>query len=288
MTRILTAAAMDGPRFTAEQIARLYDAIEIDDVVDPHTELPDRIVLDHDPGLLADCFRLSRQLLIDGIDRHEMFALLGKLRRDRDLDAAARVRFKDMRAKLKHFRFAIALYGERHRYPPVIDWLTTALGHAQDGFKTGQAGRVAVKAGVAQLLLAPGAWSLFVRERDRIVLTTPEGFRVFVSRDLATLDAVVRHGEVTGGDFHAARKVVSRQVSFYNAALTLRPDPEAMRMARSLAAINGLMGSLHDELIVRRVSGAQDYHRDRFTLPPSIHTRITHVLQCFRASGLHI
>lgn len=288
MTQILTAAALDERRFPAERVAHLYEAILIDDEVDPHTELPNRIALDHDPALFADCFRLCRQLLIDGVDRRELSALLGQLRRDRDLDAAARVRYKDMRAKLKHFRFAIALYGQRHRYPPVIDWLTTALGHAQDGFKTGQRGRVAVKAGVAQLLLAPGAWSLFVAERDRIALTTPEGFRAFLARDLATLDAMVRHGEATGADFHAARKVVSRQVSFYNTVLTLHPAHDVARLSRSLAAINGLMGSLHDELIVRRVSGDQDYHRERFILPPPIHARITELLQCFRASGLRI
>lgn len=278
----------DRRRFPPEQIEALFQAVLIDDDVDAITELPDRITFDHDAAVLADGFDICRQLWLDGVDRRELLALIDILARDRDLDADNRRRFKHMRAKLKHFRFACALYGERHRYPVLTDWLTTALGHLQDAFKTGQDGRVLEKVLVTRVLLSPLAWTLMRREQDRLVLTGAAGLRAYVARDMARLAEVVAHPTLTGAQFHAARKVASRQVSFYDTMRTVRPSDDAYRMSRTLAAINGLMGDLHDRLVERRVAGVQDYHREHFALPPEIHGRIAALVDRYRASGLAI
>ena len=272
-------------RFSSEQLARLLAAVLIDDDVDAHTSLPDRIELHYDEALLADCFGLCRQLWAEGVSRGELIALLDLLGDERDLNTDDRYRFKIMRAKLKHFRFACALYGERHTYPPLTDWLTTALGHVQDAFRTGQGRRVIHKSIVARLLLMPGPWHLLVRERNRLTLTSSEGFRFYMRNEVRALEAAVARPTITGVQFHATRKVASRLVSFYDTLRTLQPTEDALLMSRSLAAINGLMGTMHDELVARRVAGLQDYHREQFALPPPIRGRIAELADRFRSSS---
>lgn len=270
--------------FPPEQLTRLLDAVLNDDEVDAHTALPDRIELHYDEALLADCFRLCRQLWAEGVSRTDLIALLDCLRVERDLDAEDRYRFKIMRAKLKHFRFACALYGERHTYPILTDWLTTALGHVQDAFRNGQDRRVVHKSIVARLLLLRG-WPLLIRERDQVVLTSSEGFRAYLLRETRALDAAVARPKVTGAQFHATRKVASRLVSFYDTLRTLKPSQDALLMSRSLAAINGLMGTMHDELVERRAAGLQDYYREQFALPSNIRYRIIELVDRFRLSN---
>ena len=283
---ILSRSDLYSRRFPEDRVEALFQAVLIDDDVDDFTQLPARITLDHDEALLADGFRICHQLLVDGVDIAALRSLLSKLERDRDLDAADRLGFKHMRAKLKHFRFACALYGSEHRYPTLIDWFTTALGHLQDAFKTGQAGRVLHKAWVANLFLSRAAWPLLERERDRLRLTSSADFRDYLRKQVIHLAALLERPTVTGAEFHAGRKVASRQVAFYDNVRTIRFSDEAYQMSRSLAAINGLMGNMHDQLIERRVAGVQDYHREQFALPAEIRNRIAALVDTYRTSGL--
>ena len=280
------AKALDARRFSDAQCAALFGAVLIDDEVDAHTELPDRITLDHSPADLLDCYRICRQLWRAGVDRDTMIACNALLLRDRDLGVEDRLRFKYARAQFKHLRFAGALYGDRHTYPILLDWITTLLGHLQDSFKTGLAGKVWRDALLCRLFLARGPWRLLQREVDRLRPTTSEGFRDYVAQQIATLEDIVSHDRLTGAQFHAARKIASRLVSFYDSLRTIAPSDEAFKMSRSLAAINGLMGAMHDVLIERRMAGTQDYHRDPFALPDEIRGRIAALVSRYRASGL--
>lgn len=285
---ILSKAALDAVRFPPERLDALFEAVLINDRVDAVTELPDRITLDHEAAFLADGFRLCRQLWMDGVDRSELRAVVERLRRDRDLDAADRLRFKHMRARLKHFRFACALYGARHRYPPLTDTITTVLGQLQDAFRNGQRGRVLHKALVAAPFLSSAGWAMLARERDHLSLSSAAGFRAYVGRQAGELAGLVARPTLTGAQFHAGRKAVSRQVAFFVTALTIRPSPETYRMSRVLAAINGLMGSMHDDLVQRHVAGLQDYHREHFALPADIRDRIAALVDRYRTSGLTV
>jgi hypothetical protein len=49
------------------------------------------------------------------------------------------------------------------------------------------------------------------------------------------------------------------QVSFYDTLRTLGPNEHAFKMSRFLAAINGLMGSRHDEMVAEALSGRRNY-----------------------------
>ncbi len=286
MNRVLDAAALDRRRFSAEQLDRLFQAVLVDDEVDAVTELPDRITLDHNPEQLIDCYRICRQLWREGVDRRAFAALIRKVGDDGDLDPTDRLAFKYARAKLKHLRFACALYGTEHRYPTVMDWMTTTLGHLQDAFKNGQRARVRREALLCRFFLSPLPQAVLRREQDRLRWTDTAGFRRYLAREIDTLDAVVRQPWVTGRTFHATRKIASRQVSFYDTLRTIAPSDEYLKMSRALAAINGLMGNLHDTLVERRIAGTQDYHRTPFVLPEDIRERLAGLVACYRASGL--
>lgn len=280
------ASHLDAQRFAQATCDALFQAVLIDDEVDAHTELPDRMTLDYDPAQLLDCYRLCRQLWREGVDHAAFGALIDTLRRERDLGPEQRLAFKYARAKIKHLRFAWALYDERHRYPHVMDWMTTALGHLQDAFKNGDRAKVYREAVLCRFFLSAGPQALLAREIDRLRLTSGESFRAYMGRQAATLEAALRQPLMTGHQFHATRKILSRQVSFYDTLRTLQPSDEAFKMSRSLAALNGLMGNMHDDLVARRVAGEQDYHRDAFALPADIQERLVALVKLYAASGL--
>ncbi len=261
-------------RFTQAECDALFAAVLIDDEVDAHTDLPAVIRLDYDEQQLADCFAICRQLWQTGVDTEALQVLTGKLWRDRDLDAEDRLAFKYARAKFKHLRFAYALYDRRHRYPPILDWMTTALGHLQDAFKNGRAGAVAREAALCRLFLAAGPQRLLRRELDRFAPSDGASFRRYTLEQMGMVQAILARDTVTGAQFHATRKIFSRQVSFYDSLRTIEPTLEAYRMSRSLAAINGLMGEMHDELIAQKIAGTRDYHREPFPLPEEIRQRL--------------
>lgn len=280
------AKALDARRFSDAQCAALFEAVLIDDEVDAHTELPERITLDHNPAELLDCYRICRQLWRTGVDRDAMIACNATLMREGDLGSEDRLRFKYARAKFKHLRFAHALYGERHTYPILFDWMTVLLGHLQDAFKNGRTDTARREALLCRLFLARGPWRLLEREVDHLTPTTSAGFRVYITHEIASLEGILSHELLTGAQFHATRKIASRLVSFYDTLRTIAPSDEAFKMSRALAAINGLMGAMHDLLIERRVAGTQDYHRDPFALPAEIRDRIAALVARYRASGL--
>ena len=281
-----TIDAVGDRRFSQAQCAALFEAVLIDDDVDAHTELPERITLDFDQALLLDCYGLCRQLWLSGVERGDLIRLNVVLLRDRDLDPFDRLQFKHVRAKFKHLRFAHALYGKGHDYPMLLDWLTTLLGQLQDAFKTKQAGTVWRRAMLCRLFLARGSWRLLRNELDRLQPTTSAGFREYMARQVTTLEGVLAQDLLTGAQFHATRKIASRLVSFYDTLRTISPSEQAYKMSRYLAAINGLMGTMHDDLVERRIAGLQDYHSHPFALPHEIRERLTKLVARFRIAGL--
>lgn len=272
---ILDAQALDRLRFSGAQRDALFAAILIDDEVDPHTELPDAILLDYKESQLVDCFALSRDLWKTGVDQAELTEIVRTLKRDGDLGAEDRLRFKHIRAKFKHLRFAYALYDTHHRYPMMLNWITTAMGHLQDAMKNGRPGAISREAALSRFFLTGAPQYFLAREINRFSPSSGAGFRHYVETQVETLREVLAKPAVTGREFHETRKIVSRQVSFYNSLLALERSAEVFMITRAMSAINGLMGRMHDELVERRVAGAQDYHRESFALPGEIRHRLT-------------
>lgn len=278
--RRMDRRALDAARFSTEQCDALFAAVLIDDEIDADARLPAHIRVDYSQDELSACFGICRQLWYDGFDREVLVELLAKLVRDRDLNDSDRLRFKHMRAKFKHFRYAHALYGDAHVYPTLLNRITITMGHLQDAYRNKRPGTVLREALVLRLLLTRLPLSGLRREADRLLLTTPSAFRALLEKDVRALAAIVSQTTVTGHLFHVTRKVVGRQVSFWDTLRTIAPTPERYDMSRSLSAINGLMGDLHDELVERRATDRASYGQS-FALPEAIGERITALLRVY-------
>lgn len=54
----------------------------------------------------------------------------------------------------------------------------------------------------------------------------------------------------------------------------IRPSQQLNNLSAYLATINGLMGDMHDELLLKEIRGELDYHKDKFLLPDPIAVRL--------------
>lgn len=270
----LSRDALDRPEIPADVRRRLYAAVQVDDRVEAGVALPAAIHLDYDQAQLIQGFRLCRQLWTHDVDRRAFRRTVARIARERAVPEDERVRFKDVRAKFKHLRFAHAAFDERHRYPPLFNAITRLMGQLQDAFKNGQHGLVARRAALLWLFLDPLPFGLVRREADDFRPTTPATFRRYVEDQIATIRADLARPRITGKDFHQLRKVISRQVAQYDSLRTLHPTPYHQAISRYLSAINGLMGGLHDVLVERRARGEMDYHRAPFAIPDDIRERL--------------
>lgn len=277
----LRRADLDAGPFTPERIDALVAAIDVNDAVDLDAKLAASITLDHPAERFVDGFRLSRQLWREGFDWRALDAMAARLARGETLSPDEQRRFKQVRARFKHLRFAFFLYDARHRSPPMLSLVTLVLGELQDAFRVRGPREVRRQAFRLRLLLTAPARLLLARETDRLKPSDPAGFRRFTLAEIASLRPLLTR-ETTGAHaFHAARKVVSRQVSFHDDMRTLHPSPEHRPMARALATLNGLMGRLHDELVARDAAGTFRYAIDDVAMPDDIHDRLAALVELY-------
>lgn len=269
--------------FSAAQCEALFQAILIDDVVDPQTKLPAGITLDYPADVLADCFGLCRQLWRSGFDHSMIAGMTIRLVLGGTLDDAERRRFKDVRAKFKHFRYAYRLYTTQREVPPLFDRVTIAMGKLQDAMRNGRRGATIGHALMLRLMVLAPSVHRMKREADAVTLADPASFRAMFEDDRARLAALLAQDAITGRELHAGRKIIGRQVSFYDTLRTLTGGEDAYDMSRSLSAINGLMGDLHDRLVEEKLVDPTAYDNERFAMPTDIAQRLSALVERFDA-----
>jgi hypothetical protein len=246
-------------KFPAETLQRLFDAVAVDDIVDAHVALPEPIVLGCPDESIRQCYAVCLQFWEDGFMREDALRLVEKLLRNEGLSADERLEFKDIRARYKHLRFAQRLYSKQHRSNRVFDLTTRVLGKLQDAFRSGRRSGI-VRSGLQlRILLSKPVWSMVRRAMQNTQLDNEAGFVAFQQSEMRNLKEAVSRTAFAGHQFHAVRKIVSMQVSFYDTLRSLGPNDHAYRMSRFLAAINGLMGSRHDEMVAEALSGRRHY-----------------------------
>jgi hypothetical protein len=246
-------------KFPAETLRRLFDAVDVDDIVDAHVALPDPIVLACPDETIRQCYALCLQFWEDGFTREDALRLVEKLLRNEGLSADERLEFKYIRARYKHLRFAQRLYSERHRSDRLFDLTTRVLGKLQDAFRSGRRSGIVRSGFQLRVLLSKPVWSMVKRSMENTRLTSEAGLIAFQKAEIQDLKKAVTRTHFAGHQFHAVRKIVSMQVSFYDTLRTLGPNEHAFKMSRFLAAINGLMGSRHDEMVAEALSGRRNY-----------------------------
>lgn len=276
----LDAGALDARRFDRARLDLLYAAIEVNDLIDPAAAPPPAVRLDYRQANLVEGYRLSRQLWREGHDRAALIGTATTLARGGPFGRDEQRAFKQVRAKFKHLRFAFVLYRADHRCPAAFKAITTTMGQLQDAVRGGRQQAVRRQALLLRGLLANLPQQLLAREVDRVSLTDPHGFRAFTLAQIAALRRMLGSPTINGHRFHAARKIVSRQVSFHDDMRTLAPDADLATMARYLATINGLMGQHHDLLVARAAAG-DGYGGDEFAMPEPIRERLAKLVALY-------
>jgi hypothetical protein len=246
-------------KFPAETLRSLFDAVEVNDIVDTHVALPDPIVLACPEASIRQCYALCLQFWEDGFTRADALRLVTKLLRNEELTADERTQFKYIRARYKHLRFAQRLYSKHHVSDYLFDRTTRQLGKLQDGFRSGRRSGI-VRSGLKlRVLLSKPVWWIVRRSMENTRLASEAELIAFQKMEMRDLRKALADTAFAGREFHMVRKIVSMQVSFYDTLRTLGPNDHAFRMSRFLAAINGLMGSRHDEMVAEAFSGHRHY-----------------------------
>ena len=269
------------PRFTVQQCEDLFEAVLIDDVIDPDTHLPEKIHLDYTQAQLLECYYICQQVWEMGVNRREFSQLVKKVYRQRDLNTEDRLIYKHVRAKFKQLRFAFANFDEGHKYPKAFHGITSLMGFLQDSFKGGQRGAVARSAILLRIFLTRIPFSFVERELKQFRPASVESFQTYVYKGIDFIRSKLTKTEITARDFHSIRKIVSRQASFYVALVILYPSQYHNDVFRHLSAINGMMGRMHDDLVEKEHSGAQDYHADTFPIPEEIKQLLSAVVNSY-------
>lgn len=266
---------LDDPAFTTEQCDALFAAVLVHDDIHPDAELPAAIKLDYSQHQLTQCYRICRQIWKQGVDRATLSRLIEKVGRQHGLDAGDQLAFKKIRAKFKHLRFAYAAFDARHRYPTTLHGLIALMGYLQDALKNGRVAAVKRSARLLHLLLKPWPYALLTRSIDRFQPSTAQAFRTDVYRQIQFVKTSLAEAEITSRAFHEVRIAISRQVAIYDCLKILYPTPEHRAISQYLSTINGLMGSLHDELIAKKFNKTLNYHADTFAMPADIKQRLS-------------
>ena len=260
--------------FSAIQCDALFAAVLVHDELYPEAKLPDAIHLDYSQEQLAQCYRICRQLWKDSVDRKSLCQMIENICTQGSLNADAQYAYYCMRAKIKHMRFAYITFDERHRYPRVFQWMTGIMGNLQDALKNQQRFNTLCWGGLVRLLLSKPFYAMATREINHVQQSTVESFRQYVHSEINFIRGYLAKSAVTGKEFHEIRKVISRQVAMYDNLKTLYPSPYHRSISECLSTINGLMGSMHDMLITKKLNKTQDYYADTFPIPEDIKQRL--------------
>lgn len=246
--------------FPLEASERLFVAIEEDDVVDAQVSLPPTIALSCTTEIIHDNYALCLQFWLNGVNRQELLRLICKQAKGDELTADERKQFKYMRARYKHLRFAQRLYLKKHQAGFLFGKTTVFLGRFQDGFRNGKKNIVSYYGNLLRVYLRSPVWSLVNYSLRHSQLESVSGFIAYRQKQMHTLKEIIAKPRLTGREFHDVRKIISQQVSYYDTLRSLDPEnKEALQISRFLAAINGLMGDKHDDMVADDMENRHSY-----------------------------
>lgn len=260
--------------FSAVQCDALFSAVLVHDELYPDAILPASIHLDYTSEQLNECFQICQQLWREGPNRQNLSQMIEKIYVQGELNAEDQYAYYCMRAKIKHLRFAFVMFDNRHRYPKIFHWMTAVMGHLQDVLKNAQHSNVKFAALLVKLFLSKPFYAMAAKEIKQFQPSSVESFRQYVLDEIHFIRMNLAKGPVTSHEFHEMRKVISRQVAMYDNFKTLYPSAYHQSISKFVSTLNGLMGSLHDELIAKKFDKTQHYYKDKFVMPDEIRKRL--------------
>lgn len=237
-------------RFAPEVTQRLFTAVEEDDYVDAQVSLPPVIDLHCTSEIIQSNYALCLQFWEEGVQRRDLLALTLKQASGVELSTAERLQYKYMRARYKHLRFAQRLYLQKHQAGFLFGKTTVYLGRFQDGFRNQKKDVITFYARLLRVYLSSPIWGLVRYRLRHSRLASVDNFVACRRAQMQALKTIIAKPKLTGREFHDVRKIISQQVSYYDTLRSIDPENrEARQVSRFLAAINGLMGDKHDEMV---------------------------------------
>ena len=260
--------------FSDTECDALFSAVLVHDELYPEATLPDAIHLDYTQEHLSQCYRICQQLWQEGPNRQALSQMVDKIYKQGKLNEQDQYEYYCMRAKIKHLRFAFIIFDKSHRYPRVFHWMTAVMGHLQDVLKNAEHSSVWPAALLVRLFLSKPLYAIAVKEIEGFQPSTVDGFRQYIKNEINFIRLNLAKDKITSHEFHEMRKVISRQVAMYDNFKTLYPSAYHQSISQCVSTLNGLMGSLHDELIAKKFDKTQHYYKDKFAMPDEIRLRL--------------
>jgi hypothetical protein len=249
-------------RFLPETVQLLFNVVDEDDVVDENVSLPAVIPLQCTMDNIRDNYSLCLQYWEEGVERTALLNLVLKVLNGGELSAAERMQYKYMRSRYKHLRFSQRLYSKSHTSRFLFSKTTVFLGRFQDAFRNENKQSVKHYGRLLRFYLSAPVWAWVSNSLRRIQLDAVDDFMAYRQAQMRLLQGLLIKPQLTGEEFHSARKIISQQVSYYDTIRAIRPDnQDARQISRFLAAINGLMGDRHDEMVRDNLAGLNSYQR---------------------------
>ena len=247
-------------KFTDDVERRLFIAIDEDDIADKQVSLPQRIDLACNEARIRENYALCLKYWEDGTSRMELLSLINKQLNRGVLTPDERKAYKYIRSRYKHLRFALMLYTHNHKVPYLFRKTTVILGRFQDALRNNNARLTARYGKLLNLMLSEPAWKMVNYSLRHIRTTSADKFVAYRHDQMRKLQQMISKRQLSGREFHDVRKIISQQVSFYDTLRSINPgNQEAWQVSRFMAAINGMMGDKHDELVADDLAGVKAY-----------------------------
>jgi len=260
--------------FSEEILEQLFAAVLVHDDYYPDAILPEKITLNYSAVQLEQCYKICLQLWQQRVSRKELQFLVKKIAANSSFTEKEKKEFKYIRAKFKHLRFAYKTCSHSHEYPLLFHWFVSIMGMMQDAIKNSEAKTAAKIAHLFNLYLTKIPYSWMMSSLKKFQPSSSENFVDYIYKENMKLADFISQKVVTGKQFHNARKIISHQVALYDNLKILFPSDYHQSISQYLSSINGLMGSMHDDLIIKEFNKTQDYHKDTFEVPEEIIFRL--------------
>ena len=273
--------------FSKKQCDLLFQAVLVHDDIYLQATFPENFHLNYSQHQISQCYEICRQLWQQGGNRPRLYNIMYKVICGGCLSDEEALAFKLVRAKYKHLRFAYLVCEESHRYPPSLHDITRRMGTLQDLLRYNRPVSLREKYKEFNKILklrikltGPLFYSV-KREVDQFKPCSPESFKSYIKSKINFIRLHLAAKEVNGKEFHEMRKVISAQVALFDNLKTLFPSSYHEQVSQFLSTVNGMMGSLHDELIVEKFQQRSYYFDDTFQLPEDIRTRLVTIVEAY-------
>ncbi len=273
--------------FSKKQCDLLFQAVLVHDDIYLKATFPENFHLNYSQHQISQCYEICRQLWKQNVNRFHLYRIAYEGIYKGCLSEEEMLAYKLFRAKFKHLRFTYLVCDESHRYPPSLHEITRRMGKLQDSLKHKHPATLKEKFKEFKKILklkikltVPLFYSVN-REINQFKPCTPESFKSHINSKMNIIREYLAAKEVNGKEFHEMRKVISMQVALFDNLKILFPSSYHEQVSQFLSTVNGMMGSLHDELIIKKFKQRSYYFDDTFQLPEDIRARLVTIVGAY-------